>query len=188
VVPVGEDQKQHIELTRDIAERFNHLFGEVFVVPRASIPAAGARVMGFDDPEAKMSKSLAEERPHHAVALLDTPKKIRKTIMRAVTDSGSEFQLDQMSLGLVNLLTVLRAITGESIESIAARFEGRGYGYLKQEVVDAVVAELEPVQSEYRRLMDDSGYLDGILAQSTEKVTAVANATMDRVRGAVGVG
>ena len=187
VVPVGEDQKQHIELTRDIAERFNNLFGETFVVPDVSIPKAGARVMGFDEPTAKMSKSIAVQRPHHAVSLLDTPKKIRKTIMKAKTDSGCEYRPDHAEPGVVNLLSVLSAVTGESMDSIAARYEGQGYGYLKKEVAESVTAELEPVQAEYHRLMEDASYLDGILEQSTAKVRTIAQATMTRVRSAVGI-
>lgn len=187
VVPVGEDQKQHIELARDVAIRFNHLFGDTFVVPAASIPEVGARVMGFDSPTDKMSKSLAAERPHHAVQLLDAPKKMQKTVMRAVTDSGCEYRLEHASAGVLNLLGVLSAITGEPAASIAARYEGQGYGYLKKEVADAVVAELEPVQAEYHRLMDDAGYLDALLQRSTEQVRTIAQATMARVRAAVGI-
>jgi tryptophanyl-tRNA synthetase len=187
VVPVGEDQKQHIELARDIALRFNNLFGETLVVPAVSIPAAGARVMGFDEPTAKMSKSIAAERPHHAVSLLDPPKKMHKTVMKAVTDSGCEYRPEHAGPGVLNLMGVLSAITGEAVPAIAARFEGQGYGYLKKEVADAVVAELEPVQAEYHRLMDDSAYLDDILNRSTSHVRSIAQGTMARVRAAVGI-
>lgn len=188
VVPVGEDQKQHIELTRDIALRFNNLFGEAFVVPDVSIPASGARVMGFDDPTGKMSKSAMAGRPHHAITLLDTHKKMKKTVMKAVTDSGCEYRLEHASAGVKNLITVLSAITGEAPDSISQRFEGQGYGYLKKEVAEAVVAELGPFQEEYTRLMADEAYLDGLLTSSTEKVRAIAQATMQRVRDAVGIG
>lgn len=188
VVPVGEDQKQHLELARDIAVRFNHLFGEVFRVPSVSIPLAGARVMGFDEPTAKMSKSLAEARPHHAVQLDDDPKKIRKTIAKAVTDAGCEYDPERASPGVVNLLHILSAVTGESVASIGARYAGRGYGYLKAEVADAVVAELEPVQARYRALLDDPAHLDAILGASTERVRTLATGVMARVRAAVGIG
>ncbi len=188
VVPVGEDQKQHLELTRDLAERFNHLYGPTFKVPKVSIPLAGARVMGFDEPTTKMSKSLAEARPHHAVQLDDDPKKIRKTIMKAVTDPGCDYDPATASPGVLNLLHVLSAVSGEPIASIAARYEGRGYGYLKAEVADAVVAELEPVQERYRRLLDAPDHLDTLLAGSTERVRAQAAQVMDRVRRAVGIG
>ena len=134
-----------------------------------------------------MSKSAVETRPHHAVNLLDTPKKIRKTIMRAKTDSGCEYRLDHASAGVINLMNVLSAVSGESVASISERFEGQGYGYLKKEVAEAVIADLEPLQAEYTRLLEDAGYLDGILADSTEKVRGIAQATMARVRAAVGI-
>ena len=187
LVPVGEDQKQHIELTRNIALRFNNLFGEVFVVPDPAIPVAGARVMGFDEPEVKMSKSIAVARPHHAVALMDTPKKLKKTIMRAVTDSGCDYAVETCSPGVRNLMNILSAMNGESVEQIAARYAGQGYGYLKKEVAEAAEAELGPVRAEYTRLMDDMGYLDGILSDSTARVRGIAEGTMARVRAAVGI-
>lgn len=188
LVPVGEDQKQHIEITRDIAERFNNLFGDVFVLPRVMLPKVGARVMGFDDPEAKMSKSVAETSPRHAVGLLDSPKNIKKTIMSAVTDSGSEFRREHASAGVRNLIGVLEALSGEGYDSIAERFQGRGYGYLKQEVLDAVVAALEPIQKRYHEIADDPAELDALLARSADRIRPIAAATMQRVRDAVGVG
>jgi tryptophanyl-tRNA synthetase len=188
VVPVGEDQKQHIELARDVAVRFNHMFGDTLVVPQPSIPLAGARVMGFDEPTVKMSKSIAETRPHHAVHLDDTPEKIRKSIMKSVTDAGCDYDPTTASPGVVNLMHVLSAVSGESIASISTRYTGKGYGYLKQEVAEAVTAELAPVQDKYRRLIDEPGYLDQVLAQSTAKVRTLAEATMTRVRHAVGIG
>ncbi len=188
LVPVGEDQKQHVEFCRDLAQRFNGLFGGVFTIPGVMMPKVGARVMGFDDPERKMSKSVAETNPRHAVALLDPPKAIKKTIMSAVTDSGCEFRFDQASAGVRNLITVLEALSGESRESIATRFEGRGYGYLKQDVLDAVMAALEPLQKRYHEIADDPATLDGLLARSADRVRPIAAATMQRVRDAVGVG
>jgi tryptophanyl-tRNA synthetase len=188
VVPVGEDQKQHIELARDIAVRFNHLFGEVLVVPAISLPAAGARVMGFDDPTVKMSKSIGEARPNHLVGVLETPARIRKIVMKAVTDSGCEYAPDAASPGVINLMGILCALTGESVPSIAGRFAGRGYGYLKAEVADAVIAELEPVQARYQAFMDDPAELDRTLARSTAHVREIAAATMARVRQATGIG
>ncbi len=187
-VPVGEDQKQHIEITRDIAQRFNALFREVFVLPEVMLPKVGARVMGFDDPEAKMSKSTAVESPRHAVGLLDAPKEIKKTIMSAVTDSGCEFRFEHATAGVRNLVTVLEALSGESRDSIAARYEGRGYGYLKQEVADALVATLEPIQKRYHELVDDPANLDRLLDSSADRIRPIAEATMQRVREAVGIG
>lgn len=188
VVPVGEDQKQHIELTRDLAIRFNNLFGETFVVPALALPPAGARVMGLDEPTVKMSKSIAVARPGHAVFLDDPPKTARKKIMRAVTDSGCDYDPTTASPGVVNLMGILSAITGEPVPAIAARFEGQGYGYLKAEVADAVVAELEPIQAATARFMDDPAELDRVLRASTDAVRAIAAATMDRVRRATGIG
>ncbi|HMV67765.1 MAG TPA: tryptophan--tRNA ligase [Myxococcota bacterium] len=187
VVPVGEDQRQHIELARDVAVRFNHMFGEVFVVPEVSTPAAGARVMGLDEPTVKMSKSIAEVRPKHAIGVLDAPRQIEKAIMSAVTDAGCEYDPELASPGVLNLLGILAAIEGEAVGAVAARYAGRGYGYLKKDVAAAVVAELTPVRERFDRLMGEHGYLDGILATSTARVRERAAATMDRVRRAVGV-
>jgi len=187
-IPVGEDQKQHIELARNIAQRFNNMFGEVFVLPTPSIPEVGARVMAFDDPESKMSKSTAVTKPGHAVSLLDDEKRIRKTIMSAVTDSGSEFEWDKASAGVRNLLAIHHALSGEPIASISARFQGRGYGYLKQEVFDLVWGAVQPIQEHYTALTADPTQLDRVLDRSTARIRPIAEATMKRVRAAVGVG
>jgi tryptophanyl-tRNA synthetase len=186
-VPVGEDQKQHIELTRDIAQRFNTLFGEVFVLPAVMLPKAGARVMGFDDPTAKMSKSVGVTHPRHAVGILDSAKDIKKTIMSAVTDSGSELRPEHASPGVRNLTTILEALTGESQASIVERFQGKGYGYLKQEVLDATMSAITPIQKRYAELAGDETEIERVLARSADKVRPRAEATMKRVREAVGV-
>ena len=183
-VPVGDDQKQHVELTRDIAERFNHKFGEIFVVPEPVIPEVGARIMGFDDPTTKMSKSA--EGQHHSVALLDDPKKARKTIMRAVTDSGRDIVFDPERAGLYNLLSVYQALTEQSREEIAAYFDGKGYGDLKKEVAEAVIAEIEPIQDRYRELTTDPDHIDGVLARSVANLRPIVDQTMDAVRRAMG--
>jgi tryptophanyl-tRNA synthetase len=188
LVPVGEDQRQHIEITRDIAQRFNSLFREVFVLPDVMLPKAGARVMGLDDPEAKMSKSTGVTHPRHAVGLLDSPKEIKKTIMSAVTDSGCEFRPSQASAGVRNLVTLLEALTGEASDAIAERFAGKGYGHLKQEVLDATVAVLEPIQRRYHEVADDPANLDALLRRSADRIRPIAEATMRRVREAVGIG
>ena len=183
-VPDGDDQKQHVELTRDIAERFNHRFGEVFVVPEPVIPEVGSRIMGFDAPTAKMSKSA--EGQHHSVALLDDPKKARKTIMRAVTDSGRDIVFEPERAGLYNLLSVYQALTGQSRDEIATHFEGKGYGDLKKEVAEAVIAEIEPIQARYRELTADPSHIDGVLAQSVANLRPIVDQTMDAVRRAMG--
>jgi len=187
-VPVGEDQVQHVELTRDIAVRFNRLFGDTFVLPKAVVPAAGARVMGMDDPTMKMSKSVAAERPGHAIGLLDAPNVLKKTIMSAVTDSEREFRPEHASPGVKNLLGILQALSDEPLEAIAARFEGRGYGDLKKEVLAAVLETVNPIRERYEGLMRDPAELDRILASGAQAARERAAATLARVKAAVGVG
>ena len=183
-VPVGDDQKQHVELTRDIAERFNRHFGDVFVVPQPLIREVGARVMGLDDPTRKMSKSI--EGQHHSIGLLDDPKKVRKTIMRAVTDSQTEIVFDAQRPGVFNLLTIYQTLSGQSREEIEAQFAGKGYGDLKGAVADQVLAALEPIQARYREVTEDPTYIDGLLEQSAAKLRPIVDGTMDRVRRAMG--
>jgi tryptophanyl-tRNA synthetase len=184
-VPVGDDQKQHIELTRDVAERFNHLYGETFVIPKPLIREVAARIMGLDDPTAKMSKS--DNAAGHAIPLLGDLKTIRKAIMRAVTDSGSEVVFDEERRGLFNLLTIYQKLAGGTREEIEAHFAGQGYGTLKREVADVVVATLEPIQARYRELTADAGELDAILARGAERAREVAVATLQRAYERVGL-
>ena len=188
VVPVGADQVQHIELTRDIAQRFNNLFGEVFVLPKAEVPQAGARIMGLDDPEAKMSKSVGVERPGHAINLLDDPATVKKAVMAAVTDSERELRYEHASPGVRNLLTILQVCSGRSMEDIATELEGGGYGTLKRATVDAVVAVLEPLQAKYYGYMSDPAALDEVLAEGADKAREIAARTTDRAKQAMGVG
>src|SRR5262249_16074328 len=162
-VPVGEDQAQHLELTRDIAERFNSLYGETLVVPGTSLPAVGARVMGLDDPETKMSKSATGS--NHAVALLDPPDKIRKTIMRATTDSNAAVDLEKAGPGVTNLLAIYQAFSADSDEAMKARFTGMRYGDLKKQVAEMTVAHLEPFQQRYREIVNEPGYLKKVLRE-----------------------
>ncbi len=187
-VPVGDDQVQHIELTRDVAVRFNNLFGDTFVIPKAVIPKVGARIMGMDDPTAKMSKSVAAKVDGHAIGLLDTEKRIRKTIMSAVTDSEREVRFEHASPGVRNLLTILQSLTGTPMADIEAEFEGAGYGQLKKAVAGAVVDTLTPIQQRYAELMNDRAELDRVLANGADRARAVAATTMQRVRTALGVG
>lgn len=186
-VPVGDDQRQHLELTRDVAQRFNTLFGDTFVIPQAMIGTTAARIMGLDDPTKKMSKSETDSQLH-AVYLLDSPSQARKKIMRAKTDSGSEirFSADPDRAGVNNLLQIHQALSGQSREAIEAHFEGKGYGALKSEVADLVLAALEPIQARYANITRESTYLDSILALGAEKAAAVAEATLARVKQAVG--
>ncbi|MFN2321611.1 MAG: tryptophan--tRNA ligase [Trueperaceae bacterium] len=187
-VPVGEDQVQHIELTRDIAVRFHHLFGEVFVLPKAVVPKSGARIMGLDEPTVKMSKSIADERPGHAVRLLDPPDVIRKAIMSAVTDSERETRFGEASPGVRNLLTIWQVLDGRPMVELEAEVEGKGYGALKKAVVAVVVDALAPIQARYAELQADPAELDALLARGAERARGTAAATLARVKAAVGVG
>jgi tryptophanyl-tRNA synthetase len=175
-VPVGEDQKQHVELARNIAERFNHLFGETLSVPQPVIPEIGARIMGLDAPLAKMSKSSAAN-PGHAVFLTDSPETIRKAFRRAVTDPGSTiaFSDDAEKAGVNNLLSIYKAVTGKSKEAVETECGAlKGYGYLKDLVADAVIAELTPIRERYGRFMEDQSSLESIMRQGAEKASAIA--------------
>jgi tryptophanyl-tRNA synthetase len=185
IVPVGEDQAQHLELTRDIAQRFNSLYGETFVVPGTSLPAVGARVMGLDDPTQKMSKSAAGQ--NHAVALLDPPSTIRKTIMRATTDSNPAVDFESAGPGVLNLLSIYQAFSGDSDDDIKARFTGMRYGDLKKQVADMTIAQLEPFQQRYRAIMGEPGYLASVLRQGAERVAPIANQTVQLVKERMGL-
>jgi tryptophanyl-tRNA synthetase len=185
IVPVGEDQAQHLELTRDIAQRFNSLYGETFVVPGTSLPAVGARIMGLDDPTQKMSKS--ETAANHAVALLDPPDKIRKTIMRATTDSNPCVDFEKAGPGVLNLLAIYQAFSGVSDEEMKGRFRGMRYGDLKKEVAATAIEHLEPVQKRYREIVGEPGYLAGVLREGAERVAPIANDTVRLVKERMGL-
>lgn len=185
-VPVGDDQRQHLEFTRDLAQRFNHLYGETFTIPDVMVPVAGARVMGLDNPTAKMSKSDPSE--HHAIFLLDPPSKVKKKVMRSVTDSYREikFSTDADRAGINNLLTIYQAITNDSTSDIESYFSDKGYGDLKKAVVEAVNATLEPLQEKYHSLMNEHGYLDSVLKAGREKAEAVAIETLEKAKQNMG--
>jgi tryptophanyl-tRNA synthetase len=185
IVPVGEDQAQHLELTRDIAQRFNSLYGDTFVVPDTSLPTVGARVMGLDDPTMKMSKS--ESGANHAVALLDPPDKIRKTIMRATTDSNPAVDLETAGPGVLNLLSIYQAFGGASDAEIKSEFTGLRYGDLKKRVADMVIAHIEPFQARYKQIVSEPGYLEGVLREGAERVAPIANETVKLVKGRMGL-
>jgi tryptophanyl-tRNA synthetase len=188
-VPVGEDQKQHVELTRDIAGRFNHLYGELFTLPAPVIPEVGARIMGLDDPAVKMSKSLAHLRGH-AVRLTDPPDEVRRTLMRAVTDSGNEIVFSDApeKAGVNNLLAIYKAVTGKPAAEVEADFAGaRGYGDLKKAVAEAVVAELAPLQARLGELLADPAELDRVLAVGAERARAVAGPKLRAMQEAMGL-
>jgi len=183
-VPVGEDQRQHIELTRDIAHTFNHHYGEVFTVPQAWIREEGARIMSLQDPARKMSKS----EPAGCIFLLDEPRVLSTKIKRAVTDSGREVRFDQARPGLINLLTIYQLFAGGSRDSIEARFAGTGYGALKAELAEVVVEGLRPLQGRYRELSQDESYIEGLLAQAADRIRPLAQATVAAASTAMGLG
>ena len=185
IVPVGEDQMQHLELTRDIAQRFNSLYGETFVMPATRLPAVGARIMGLDDPATKMSKSAPA--PDTCVALLDPPDRIRKIIMRATTDSNPAVDFETMGPGVQNLLNIFHAFSDWTKEQMLAHFTGMRYGDLKKQVAEMVVSKLEPIQARYREIVSDPATLDRVLRDGAEAVTPVANSTVELVKERMGV-
>ena len=183
-VPVGDDQRQHVEITRDIAIRFNGRFGDTFVIPKAVMPKAGARVMDLQDPTSKMSKSAATDAG--LVRMDDAPSVIAKKFKRAVTDSESEERYDRAAKpGVSNLLDILSACTGEQPEALAERYTQ--YGPLKGDTGDAVVALLEPIQRRHRELLDDRAELARLLHVGAERAGAVASATLQRAYDAIGL-
>jgi tryptophanyl-tRNA synthetase len=186
VVPVGEDQKQHVELARDAAIRFNNLFGETFVIPEPKISSVGARIMGLDDPEKKMSKS--ETAPNHAIALLDPPDVIRKKIMRATTDSQTTVVFDPARPGIYNLLTIYQIFTGKKKEEIEAEFTGKGYGDFKKALAEVVIEGLRPLQERYKAFTAEPGTIDAILAEGAAKARPLAQKTLADVKNKIGLG
>lgn len=185
-VPIGEDQRQHLELARDIALRFNSRFGETLVVPRATFPEFGARVMDLQDPTAKMSKSA--DSPQGTLKLSDPPPVITKKIKAAVTDSGTEVRYGPAEKpGVSNLLEIYAATTDTSVATAEAEFEGKGYGAFKGAVADAVVALLEPLQARYETLAADPAEVDRQLALGAAKARGVADPVLERVRAAAGL-
>jgi len=185
IVPVGDDQAQHLELTRDIAQRFNSVYGETFTMPATHLPAVGARVMGLDDPEKKMSKSATGA--GHAIGLLDPVDQIRKKIMRATTDSRPAVDFDAIGPGVENLLNIFQAFGGWSAEKIQGHFAGMRYGDLKKQVAEMVISNLEPVQKRYQEIRAEPGYLDGVLNQGAERVSPIANSTVQMVKERMGL-
>jgi len=185
IVPVGEDQSQHLELARDVAQRFNSLYGETFRVPSTSLPSVGARIMGLDDPTVKMSKSAPGS--GHAVALLDPPAAIRKKILRATTDSNPAVDFDALGAGVANLLGIYQAFSGWDETQMRAHFAGMRYGDLKKQVAEMVVSQLEPFQKRYREIVSDPGYVRRVLREGAERVTPIANSTVELVKRRMGL-
>jgi tryptophanyl-tRNA synthetase len=183
-VPIGEDQRQHVELTRDIVQRFNHRFGETFTVPRPTFPKTGARIMDLQVVDAKMSKSLAAA---GRIDLNDDEDTTRRKIMRAVTDSGSEVRAAPDKPGVTNLLDMLAAATGAEIAELERRYDGQGYGAFKREAAEAVNGVLRPVRDRYAELSADPGAVAELLHKGADRAREYATATMDTVRERVGI-
>ena len=186
-VPVGEDQKQHVELSRDIAQRFNHLYGHTFVVPKVVLPETGARIRALNDPSRKMSKSQSETRGH-AVRLTDEPDEIRRTFQRAVTDTGREIIFSEVpeKAGVNNLLEIYELLTGSSRPEIEAHFEGQGYAVLKDQVAEVVIEALRPIRERYLELVSGRSELDAILADGAMRARAVTDPKIELVKRKVG--
>ncbi|MBI2906850.1 MAG: tryptophan--tRNA ligase [Chloroflexi bacterium] len=186
IVPVGEDQKQHVELARDVAQVFNATYGLTFKIPEPLIPEAGARIMGLDDPGKKMSKS--EDRPGHAIYLLDPPDAIRAKIMHATTDSLRDVRFEESRPGIYNLLVIYEAFSGLSRPDIEARFEGRGYADFKRELAEVVIAGLNPLQSRYQEVTADPAFLDSQLAEGGNRVRPLAEKALRLAKERMGLG
>lgn len=185
IVPVGDDQAQHLELARDIAQRFNSLYGETFVMPATHLPAVGSRVMGLDDPEKKMSKSATGS--GHAIGLLDPPDQIRKKIMRATTDSQPQVDFERLGAGVRNLIEIAQAFMGWKNEQSQAEFNGLRYGDLKKKVAEIVATKLEPMQARYREITSEPGYLDSVLREGAERVSPIAKSTVRLAKERMGL-
>ena len=188
-VPVGEDQKQHVELSRDIAARFNRIYGDTFVIPEPVIPDVGGRVMGLNDPGVKMSKSYSHIRGH-AIRMLDEPQEIERSFMRAVTDSGNEirFSDDSEKAGVNNLLSIYKVITGKPEGDVEKDFESaRGYGDLKKAVAEVVIEELSPIRQRYNELISDVTELDKLLAVGSQRAESVSGPKLLEMKDKMGL-
>ncbi|GGC74625.1 tryptophan--tRNA ligase [Thalassobacillus devorans] len=186
LVPVGEDQKQHLELTRNLAERFNNKYNDIFTIPEVSIPKVGARIMSLQDPTKKMSKSDENQKAY--ISMLDEPKKIEKKIKSAVTDSEGIVKYDKENKpGISNLLTIYSSCTGETVEELEAKYEGKGYGEFKQGVADAVIQVLSPIQERYHELID-SEELDDVLDNGADRANQEALKMLRKAKKAMGLG
>jgi tryptophanyl-tRNA synthetase len=185
-VPVGEDQRQHIEYTRDIGQRINQRFGDILVIPEALIQKAGAEIKGLDDPKKKMSKSLAADAPGHAIFMLDPPDLIRKKLARAQTDAEPAVRFPA-GPGVRNLLEIYRTIRDQDWPTVEREFAGKPYSVLKSAVADAVIEVLTPIQQRYREIRSDDAALMQQLRRAADRLTPIANATLHRLQEAVGL-
>jgi tryptophanyl-tRNA synthetase len=186
LVPVGEDQRQHVELMRNVAQRFNSIYGETFTIPEPLIPKIGARIMNLSDPTKKMSKSGEHEA--HVIDLLDDPDDIRAKIMAATTDSLKEVRFDETRPGINNLLVIHELFSRLNRGEIEERFEGKGYAVLKKELSELVIEELEPIQAKYRNLRADPVYLKDLILEGATRVRPIAENNLDMIKGKIGLG
>ncbi|MBC2579720.1 tryptophan--tRNA ligase [Clostridium sp. DJ247] len=184
LVPVGKDQKQHLELTRDIAERFNSLYSPTFTIPEPYIPETGAKIMDLQEPTKKMSKS--SDNPNSYILIMDPPEVIRKKINRCVTDSLGLVRYNDDQPGIKNLITILSAITGMSFDEIEKKYEGQGYAQFKSDVAEAIVNELEPVQKKVNDILSDKDYLEGVYKKGAEKAYYTSNKVLRKMQKKVG--
>lgn len=184
LVPVGEDQKQHLELARDLAERFNNKYSPTFKVPEPLIQKFGARIMSLQDPERKMSKSDEDENGY--ILILDKPEVIRRKVKRAVTDSIGQVKYNDEQLGIKNLINIYSVFSGDTIEEIEARYEGEGYGKFKGDLAEVIVEGLTPIQEKYNELMEDKDYLEKVYKEGAEKANYMARKTLSKVYRKVG--
>ncbi len=182
---MGADQKQHVEIARDIAERFNGIYGDTFTVPEPLIPKHGARVMSLQNPLSKMSKS--DENQNGNISVLDDPDTILRKFKRAKTDSGSEVRFAEGKEGVNNLMNIYAAVTGKTMEEIEREFEGKGYGDFKPAVAEAVISELRPIQERYHELIADKEFLEKTYREQAPRAAALAQRTLSKVMRKVGL-
>lgn len=187
IVPVGEDQKQHIEIARDIAQRFNSTYGQAFVLPEPQIGTHGSRIMGLDEPTVKMSKSQALVNRGHSIGIVDAPDAISRAIRRAVTDSGTSIDVQDAGAGISNLLNIFKSFSRESDQEITARFNGKGYGVLKNELSELLVEALAPVRSEYQQLLAERSYLVDVLNEGRERALRISTEKVACVKEILGL-
>lgn len=184
LVPVGDDQRQHLELTREVAERFNNLYGDVFTIPQIYIPEVGARIMSLLDPKTKMSKS--DDNPKNYIALLDSADIIRNKLKQAVTDSGKEIKFDKNKPGICNLLTIYSAITGKPLNVIEQDYVGKGYGHLKNDLAEIIIEFLEPIKKRYGACAENQQYIEKILMEGAKAARVRSEQTMKKVQDVLG--
>ncbi|MCK4859518.1 MAG: tryptophan--tRNA ligase [Candidatus Omnitrophica bacterium] len=184
VVPIGDDQKQHLELTRDIAVRFNNLHKGVFHIPEPYISKTGARIMSLLDPKRKMDKS--DSNPNNYIALLDEPSVVMKKIKQAITDSGTEIKLDKTKPAISNLLTIYSCLSGMTLSELEEKFKNKNYALFKKELAELLIDRLKPIQDRYKKLIDDKNYISAILEEGAKKANERANKTLRIVQKKVG--